>query len=177
MRHLLLVTLLLLLACVVVAQKNNRVQFNSYTAAGILAGKSPVTLCIQTVNGVSYHKWFLGAGFGLDNYFMKTLPLFASVKKNFELKKCRVFLYADGGTHFLLNPDNHEEGLYSYNTKGKWYFEGGAGLKVGRGKNGFIFTVGNTYKNITKVEQYPDSYRNETVYKLGRISVRAGLQL
>jgi hypothetical protein len=177
MRQLLLVTVLILQAFVVAAQKNNRVQYTSYTAAGILAGKSPVAFTIQTVNGVSYHKWFLGAGFGLDNYYMKTLPLFASLRRNFEIKKSRLFLYADAGTHFMVNPDNHPEDLYSYNTKGKWYLEGGAGVKIGSGKRGFILTIGNSYKNITRVEEYPDSYRNETVYKLGRISVRAGIEL
>ncbi|MES2649014.1 MAG: hypothetical protein V4717_19200 [Bacteroidota bacterium] len=177
MPQLLLIIVLFLQASLVNAQKNKHIQFTSYTTAGILAGESPVAFSVQTVNGVSYNKWFLGAGFGLDDYYMKTLPLFASVRKNFELKKCRVFLYADAGTHFLVNPDNHEEGLYSYNTNGKWYLEGGAGLKVGSGKKGFILTVGNQYKNIAKVEEYPDSYRNETVYKLGSISVRAGVQL
>jgi hypothetical protein len=177
MRQLLVITVLILQAGVLIAQKNKRVQFDSYTSAGILAGKSPLAFTIQTVNGVTWNKWFLGAGFGLDNYYMKTLPLFASGRRNFELKKCRVFLYADGGTHFMVNPDNHEEELYTYTTKGKWYLEGGAGLKLGNGKKGFFLTVGNIYKNITKVEQYPDSYRNETVYKLGSISVRAGIQL
>jgi hypothetical protein len=177
MRQLLFVIVLLLQAFVVAAQKNNRVQYTSYTAAGIVAGKSPVAFTIQTVNGVSYHKWFLGAGFGMDNYYMKTLPLFGSVRRSFDVKNCRLFLYADAGTHFLVNPDNHQEDLYSYNTKGKWYLEGGAGVKIGSGKRGFILTIGNSYKTITRVEEYPDSYRNETVYKLGRISVRAGIQL
>ena len=177
MRQLLVVTVLILQASLVHAQKNNSVQFNSYNTAGILAGESPVAFTVQTVNGVSWNKWFLGVGFGLDDYYMKTLPLFASVRRSFDFKKCRLFLYADAGTHFLVNPNNHEEGLYTYNTNGKWYLEGGAGLKLGSGKKGFILTVGNRYKNITKVEQYPDSYRNETNYKLGSISVRAGVQL
>src|SRR5688500_18561364 len=84
-----------------IAQSNQKTYFHSYNAVGFLAGKSPIAFTAQTVNGIELHGWFIGAGFGIDDYKISSLPLFLDVKKFFRFKNNKVFIYADGGSHSI----------------------------------------------------------------------------
>ena len=139
MRYLILITSLFFLSSQTMAQTKVKVQFNSYNSIGIVAGKSPVAYTAQTVNGVKFNNWFLGVGFGIDNYFIKTLPLFADVKKEFVFKKVRLFLYADAGGQFVTKDRKKVMGLYIYRTQGNLYLDGGLGVKIKTGKKSNIF--------------------------------------
>ena len=180
MRYLLLVIVLSISLTKTTAQGKMVAKFNSYNSIGFVAGKSPVAFTTQSVNGFSYKHWFVGAGVGLDNYFMITLPLFASIRKDFVFKKNALFLYGDVGSHIVLNGRNEKNNLYSFSTKGKFYLDAGVGYKFKINKTGSIFfSAGNTLKNITETESYTDmNYpsKNEIKYKLARISIRMGYQ-
>jgi hypothetical protein len=179
--HYLVLTMGLLLSCIESrAQPSRAFTFNSYNAVGFLAGKSPVAFTAQTVNGVQCHNWFAGAGFGIDDYFISSMPLFIDVKKEFAFKKMRGFLYGDVGTHFMTKDKTTSTPFSFTNTKGNLYLEGGAGLKIKTGqKSNVYFSVGNTMKKITQKETSLDTgfpYTYKTSYKLSRISFRMGYQ-
>ena len=180
MRYFILFLFLLFSRYESIAQKHRSPVFNSYNSIGFIAGKSPVAFTVQTINGFSFNKWFLGAGFGIDDYFIKTLPLFIDVKKAFDFKKCHLFLYADVGSHFIAKDRKQDFEFYRINTEGKLYIDAGIGAKIKiTPKSHLFFSLGNTLKNIAKTQTSEDvgfPYKDETAYRLSRISLRLGCQ-
>ena len=162
------------------AQQKRAAAFNSYNSIGIIAGKLPVVFTAQTENGVKYKNWFLGAGFGLDNYFIKTLPLFISVKKEISLKKNSLFLYANMGGQFVAGDRKIRTAFAQIVTQPGLYYDAGLGYKIKATKKSSVyFSLGNSYKTIRKKETSLDTgFPNNSVteYKLHRISLRAGYQ-
>lgn len=180
MKPLFLLIVLPLFCTCVNAQQKHAVIFNSYNSAGFIAGKLPIAFTAQTENGVKYKNWFLGAGFGLDNYFIKTLPLFASVKKEFLLKKNSLFLYVNGGGQFIVKDKKISNAFSSIVTQAGFYYDAGLGYKIKTTKKSSVFFgLGNTYKTVRKTETSLDTgfpFFSVTEYKLSRISFRAGYQ-
>jgi hypothetical protein len=162
------------------AQQKPAVGFNSYNSAGFIAGKLPIAFTAQTENGLTYKNWFFGAGLGLDNYFIKTLPLFASVKKEFLLKKNSLFLYVNGGGQFVAKDKKISNAFSSIVTEAGSYYDAGLGYKIKTTKKSSVFfTLGNTYKTVRQTETSLDTgfpFFYVTEYKLSRISFRAGYQ-
>lgn len=179
-KHLILITCLVCLFNKTMSQTKPSVHFASYNSIGIVAGKSPVAYMAQTVNGLKFNSWFLGAGFGIDNYFIKTLPLFGDLKKEFVFKKVRLFLYADAGGQFITKDRKKTTGLYVYTTQGNLYLDGGLGVTIKTGKrNSIFFCAGNTFKKITQTDFSTDTgipYKNENIHKLNTISIKIGYQ-
>jgi hypothetical protein len=175
-----MVLLLLLIGNYLTAQKNTGIRFSSCNSVGIIAGKAPVAFTAQTVNGIRYKKWFAGIGFGIDDYFIKSLPLFASVRRDFITGKFSFFLYADAGGQFIVHPNNNTIAYYKHETYGGVYLDGGAGIKLPVAKTKSIFiSFGNTFKRITNktsstLVEYPSE--DKTVSSLSRLSIRLGFQ-
>ena len=69
MKYLLLSVVFLISQVDGFAQKKTPFVFNSYNSFGFVAGQSPLAVTVQTVNGIAFNKWFVGAGFGMDDYF------------------------------------------------------------------------------------------------------------
>ena len=157
--HYMILTMGLLLSCIISpAQHTYLTTFSSYNSLGFLAGKSPVAFTAQTVNGIRFHGWFAGAGFGTDNYFISSLPLFLDVKKEIAFKKIRLFLFGDAGTHFITRDKTTTTAFSSTTTKGNLYFEGGAGFKIKTVKKSHVyFSIGNTLKKIEQSETSHDT--------------------
>lgn len=180
MKYLLLILTGILFYCNVYAQHKQPVVFNSYNSIGFVAGKSPVALAAQTENGVKYNNWFLGAGFGMDNYFIKTLPLYLAVKKEFSVKKNSLFLYVNAGGNFIAKDKETKNGFTAKATKGGFYADAGAGYKIKTtNRSSIYFSIGNSVKQIRQAETSLDTgfpYTYETKYKLSRIAFKAGYQ-
>lgn len=178
MRYFRLLLLMFLCQSESIAQQQHSPVFNSYNSIGFVAGKSPVAFTAQTVNGLSFNKWFVGAGFGIDDYFIKTLPLFIDVKRAFDFKKSHLFLYADVGSHFVTKDKRTTTSFSTLTNTGNLYLDAGLGITIKTAfKNAVFFSVGNTLKNITKTETSLDTgypYKSKTDYKLSRIVFKAG---
>jgi hypothetical protein len=86
------------------AQKK-RLKFSSINQVGILKGSSDQTYQFQTINGVKYQTWFAGVGVGLEEYYLKTIPLFVDVRKSLFLDKASPFVYANLGASFPIDKD------------------------------------------------------------------------
>jgi hypothetical protein len=180
MRKLLCAFFFLLCGSTSFAQSKTTAAFDSYNAVGFLAGKSPLAFTAQSVNGIRLDKWFVGAGFGIDDYFISSLPFFVDVRRELFSKKFCLFVYGDAGTHFTSKDKSNTGGFTSIHTKGKLYLDAGLGLKLDAGKNnhGFL-TVGNTLKNVERTEFSPElsmPYKYSSLYKLSRLSVKIGFQ-
>jgi hypothetical protein len=162
------------------AQKKHAVVFNSYNAAGFVAGKLPVTFAAQTENGIQFKHWFIGAGFGIDNYYRQTLPLFGAIKKEFPLKVNSLFLYANAGGNLVAKNKEIKNTFSNVSTKGGLYLDAGIGYKIKAGKSsGFYFSLGNTLKELKQTEASADggfTYTYLTENKFSRISFKMGFQ-
>ncbi len=180
MRNLLCLVVLIFTGTKNIAQTNKDAGFESYNAVGLLAGKSPVAFSAQTVNGLRYRGWFVGAGFGIDEYVISSLPLFLDVKKEFSLKNVTLFLYGDAGTHFITKNKTTILTFTKEQTEAKLYLDAGLGVKLKTGKkNNVFFSIGNSMKTMEETESSLDTgfpYSNKTNYKFSRISFRLGYQ-
>lgn len=83
-------------------------RYFNITQAGLLQGQNQHTYSIQTINGVTYKKYNAGIGIALDNYGLKSLPVFADLRYSLVTKKKSTWqVYADAG----LNIPLHNDGL------------------------------------------------------------------
>ena len=120
------ITVLLLTMNFVNAQ-SSKLKFHSINNIGLLEGGSDENLQLQTINGVSHKGFFGGVGIGLDNYYRKSIPLFADLRQNFSQRKSTPFLYLDLGAVFP----------WDRNTGTRW--------SSSQYKTGFLYDAGIGY--------------------------------
>src|SRR5579862_3368717 len=72
-------------------------QFNSINSVGLLEGETGSAFQLQTINGAQYKSWFAGMGLGLDFYRIRSIPLFADIRKEFGKGNNKLLVYADIG--------------------------------------------------------------------------------
>jgi len=131
----------------------HKIVFSSQNYAGLLEGENKSAFQLQTINGFKYKTWFAGLGTGLDWYYQRSIPMFASINKGFLKKGERnLFISADGGLSFPWKRDNAIE--WNYGSNGKFYpglyWSSGLGYKIGIGKNSdaVLLHVGYSYKHL-----------------------------
>lgn len=141
-----LITMLLLLFFSLCSTAQNR--FASFTTVGIVAGENLPALELQTVNGLRHHRFFVGAGIGKDDYFYKSMPLFADGRV-FISNNQDIFVYGDLGYNFALK-NKAKEDYYEVNDFGGGVYTGfGLGVTAKlKGKSRFLFTGGHTQKTM-----------------------------
>ena len=65
--------------------------FSSQNYVGLLEGEQKSKLQLQTMNGIKYRTWFIGLGTGIDWYYLRSIPIFLSLNRDFLQKKNRNF--------------------------------------------------------------------------------------
>lgn len=145
---------MLILQSNVAAQSKTKIKVNSINQVGLLAGGSTNSLGWQSVNGISFGTFSVGAGVGMDYYHFKTIPLFADVRKNLWDRKQTPFMYLDIGTNlpsdrFVSESQWHKstygEGLfYDIGIGYKWTLTGRLGLNL---------AFGYSQKNINETQK------------------------
>lgn len=162
-------------------------QFRSINAVGFAIGQSPSQLILQTVNGLAHNDWFAGVGVGLDEYEIKSLPLFADFRWNFGEQK-KGFIYGDIGYNFFLE-DKSKDNLFAGTVstyKGGVYSDIGVGLRAKFVKKvNMVFTLGHSYKTIKNTQVrticgiVPPCYDETSVFThtYRRINLKVGLEL
>ena len=163
--------------------KNTR--FQSYNAIALFTGESGVSVGIQSVNGVQWKSFFIGAGLGFDFYGISTTPVFLDLRKTFGQGRNKFFAYGDAGYNIAW-PGSISESFNStlQDPEGGFYSDIGMGYLVGFGKNdALILSAGYTFKSLSdNLVTYPPclpgvvcepiTERNE--YRFNRISIKAG---
>ena len=161
--------------------------FKSINTAGAAIGVSHPKLLFQSVNGVKYQEWFAGIGIGLDEYEIKSLPLFLDIRMDFGDEK-KGFIYGDIGYNFFLEDESPEiifAGTKS-TYKGGLYTDIGIGSRIHLLKKvKMIFTLGHSYKTIKNTQaiticgMIPPCYEDVSRYthNYGRLILKVGLEL
>jgi len=180
MKYAILMIAELLFCLSISAQHRHALAFNSYNSVGCVAGKAPLDFAAQTENGIKFRHWFIGAGFGMDNYYRKTLPLFGALKKEFIIKNNSLFLYGNAGGNLIARDKEIRKAFSTVSSEGGLYLDAGVGYKIKLGKKtGIFFSLGNTLKTIKETEISTDSgfpYYYRTENKLSRVSFKMGFQ-
>ena len=133
-------------------------QFHSINNVGLLEGETGSAFQLQTINGAQYKSWFAGVGLGLDFYRIRSIPLFADIRKEFGKGNNKLLVYADMGVNFSWATDQQKTN-YVQNDKfsNGLYTDLGLGYKVSAGKkNAVILSLGYSYKK--SVESYDQVY-------------------
>ncbi|MBX3241588.1 MAG: hypothetical protein KIT80_11430 [Chitinophagaceae bacterium] len=171
--------------------------FRSINQVALINGKDLVSAGLQTVNGVACQNWYLGLGVGLDFYRYRSVPLFVDLRREINLKKDKLFLYADGGYNLPWAKDSEDRLHIWSNTiyrtineyRGGEYADLGLGYAVAAGKKGsaFLLSAGYSYKRFKKTttSTVESNVPNPTVettdvqkfdYHFNRLMIRIGWQ-
>jgi len=111
--------------------ENKKLVFHSVIKGGFTKGKSDASFQIQNINGVQCKTWFGGIGFGIDDYYPGSVPIFAEVKKDILNKPSTAFVYADIGSQKILTANKSMDNVGDdENFKGGLYYNFGAGYKL-----------------------------------------------
>jgi len=162
-----------------------KVSFSSQNYAGLLEGEHGSSLQLQTINGAKFSGWFVGLGTGIDWYYRRSVPVFASVNKDFLKKERRSFyLSANAGINFPWQTDdyNNEWGYNETKSYSGLYWSAGLGYKIGMGKgnDALLMQVGYDYKHVSEKVILPymvfdDRAPNDQFdYHLRRLSFKIG---
>ena len=181
MKHAALLVPVFVCCFTIAAQQRHAVVFTSYNAVGLVAGKLPLDFTAQTENGIEFKNWFVGAGFGFDNYYRATFSLFGAIKKTFPVKHNSLFLYANAGKNLIAKDRSINNSFSTSYTKGGFYGDAGAGYKIKTTKKTAVFfCVGNSFKNIREIEETHGPFGMPGVYdgqrKFARVSFKLGFQ-
>jgi hypothetical protein len=162
-------------------------KFHSQNYFGALAGDFDAALSFSTINGLQRGPWFGGIGTGVDNYYIRTVPLYLSLTRFLTNKFRSAYFTLDGGTNFVW--DNSTANVYNYySNDGDFspllYYGAHAGFKLGINKKSgsVLMSVGYSAKKINErynttfpclVPPCPE-YDQKFEYDFKRFSFRLG---
>ena len=133
----------------------SKFSFHPIIQMGLLEGEGSSAFQLLAINGVAYKTWFGGIGIGLDHYNIRTVPLFASVRKDILNKPSTPFVYGDVGTQFvwLREKDKYQYGNQDF--RAGIYYNVGAGYKLSVAKrNALFFNGGYSLKKFSYQRNY-----------------------
>ena len=174
---------LLLISLCATAQK--KVNFSSQNYAGLLEGEHGSSLQLQTINGLKFSSWFVGLGTGIDWYYRRSIPVFASVNMDFLRKEKRSFyLSGNVGINFPWQTNDYytEWGYNETSSYSGFYWSVGLGYRIGMGKgnDALLFQLGYDYKHVGEKVSYPymvfesQDPNHHFDYHLRRLSAKVG---
>ena len=166
-------------------KKNCGCSFSSINQLGLLAGEKNEAFQVQTINGLQYRTWMVGAGVGIDGYRFRSIPLFLHLRKEFNLKSNAIFIYNDIGMNYPWLKTEQKSfwgaGDYDHGI----YYDGGVGYKIFLKRHAVVFGGGFSLKEFT--EHRASTFcpfngpcyeqADEYFYSLKRITLKLGVQL
>lgn len=131
-----------------IAASAQKLRYHSNNYLGWAMGESMPSYQILTVHGLQANRNFLGIGGGIDNYYIRSVPLFLSATRQFLPCKC-LFVNGNIGTQFIWS-DQHTITWNSIAAKYLPGFFGEAGLgyalPINNTRGSFLFGAYYSYK-------------------------------
>jgi hypothetical protein len=185
---------LIILPCMLHAQKSWKPW--GVSEAGLLFGTYELSGDLRLQGGVRKGSWLLGAGAGTDGYRLRSIPVYAQVRKMMGNKNMKPFVMGSFGVNFD-NVKDYNWDMITFDARGSImppptyqyspgsYAELGAGLAFRTHKKfGWNLSFGYTRKTLQEeVSQniYTGSGWGPTVnknrYMMNRYALRIGMQL
>lgn len=165
-------------------EKKSKVTYHPSFQAGILAGASGGSGQMQLVNSLEYKKFSFGAGVGIDYYHQRSVPVFADLRRELNIKGYTPYIYVQAGHDFVWLKDMEGETFESDHKSGL-YYDIGIGYKMPLHKKlQMTFSAGYNHKEMSKtvnsmpwisVWPAPSNSFQQYEFEFRRISVKAGL--
>ena len=155
MKNLLILLLFIYINASVVGQEH--VRFSSHNYMGVLSGQNGSALQIQTINGIAYKTWHIGAGVGIDGYYSFSSPVFLSIDKSVLKKgKNNFSIFVNGGVNLPWKQVQYHYGTtWGYKTTKLVgaYWEGGLNYerRIGKRKHVLLAQLGFSYKHMGEI--------------------------
>ena len=162
--------------------------------AALLNGDVAVSAQVSLTAGMEYGLWSFGLGAAIDYYKIRTVPVFADIRRKWNARS-PVFAYSGIGydiawpteTQYMWGPDNWGGNREDHFTGG-WYGELGIGYAFENGKKqGVVLSLGYSLKTVTEITSEPrmrdfppytiEWYDKNYDYNFGRIVIKAGFRL
>lgn len=165
------------------ASAQKKATFSSQNYIGLLEGEQGSSLQLQTINGVKFKDWFFGLGTGIDWYYRRSIPFFASANMGFlKNKKRSFFISGNVGINFPWQTNDYHNAWGYTETKSYagLYWSTGLGYKIGMGKgnDALLIQLAYDYKHVAErsdymylIEQNPNDRFD---YHLRRLSAKIG---
>jgi hypothetical protein len=178
------------------SQESKKPVFRSINLAGVVTGASGDAFQLQTINGVYYKTFSAGIGVGIDNYNgidmqdykLKTIPLFADLRKNLLRRKSTPFVYLDLGWNLPWERNVSLDDWSRAHYRAGLYYDAGLGYSLHvRGRFSLLLSAGYSQKeqHATLYYRYsvwdimPSPTSSETQqhydYTFRRFSLKAGI--
>lgn len=163
-----------------------KLPFHPVVQAGLVNGSNGISADVQAIAGFAFKPITVGLGAGIDYYRLRTVPLFASLKKDIGRVRKPAFIYGDVGYNLdWLTDKNRTEIMYNNTAKysGGLYYDVGIGGRFSKKSlTGLILSAGYSRKVMKQnVDQTVCPFvgpclANKEVFKyeLGRIILRLG---
>ena len=159
--------------------------FTSINQVGLVAGEANDSYQLQTVNGLQFKTWMVGAGIGIDGYRFRSIPLFLQLRKEFNLNTNALFLYNDIGVNYPWVKDQQKPYYGSGDYSHGMYYDGGLGYRLTLKRQSLVFSSGFTLKEMSEDRSFTTCpfvgpcFESKDVYhySLKRLSFKVGLQL
>ena len=161
-------------------EKKCAIAFQSINQVGMLKGEHWGAFQLQSINGIRYKTYSVGVGVGIDEYRLRSIPLFLDLRKEWKTGRTP-FVYADGGVHFTW-PDQKDEWT-DYDKTGMFY-DLGIGYRLPLNGASLLLSAGYSFKSysLSQPVYSPWLWLVETGnqqqmldYKLRRISIKMGI--
>ncbi|MCD2421458.1 hypothetical protein LQ567_01705 [Niabella pedocola] len=182
---------LFLLAVVIIGvnfcrAQSRPIRYSGIINTGAVFGSNNTKLQVQTIHGIQSDTWSAGIGVSLDDYFLRSFPVFIDVRKDIFNTANSPFIYGEGG----INPvwRNIEESYRKIDHKTGAFYEGGVGYKIGLNQQmALIIAAGYSFKSF-RADSYVKAYdtsqplnwawsnRTSDKYMLRRIALKIGLR-
>ena len=184
---LLLFILIASMQTLIMAQSSTRqkLTLQSISSIGMLNGSSGAGYSIQSILGAAVYRSFAGLGIGIDQYNLRSIPLFVDLRQELGGKLRNIFFYGDAGYNYGWLTDNQKSKLTQYDPhgfNGGLYYDAGLGYAIKCKTDGaLLFSAGYSYKelhnklgyrlcNLTSCTITNDTY----TYRMPRIILKAG---
>ncbi len=127
-------------------------KFSTQNYVGIVAGSRETELQVQTINGLSYKKWFTGIGSGIDWYFLRSIPVFVSAERSISITaKRKLYFSSAAGANFPWKNEGYYNYYWGWDASKMYpgfYWNAGFGYKIAVGKqnDAILFHLGYSNK-------------------------------
>lgn len=160
------------------------IKFRSYNSVHLLNGSSSNSFLIQSVNGISWNKFYAGAGVASDLYLHTSFPVFLEGQYTLAERKNSLQLLADVGVNIPVQKPNEKFEMNEGPYKTGLYYNMGLQYEIPFKKIALITGAGVVYKQFIQMAENntwnPSLNRVENIpikkdYRLSRMYLKIGI--
>jgi len=154
--------IVLFLVNVFYSNAQKKIKFSTQNYIGFLTGSSDNALQLQTINGISFNKWFTGLGAGIDWYYERSVPVFVSAERGFQVtQKKNIYFSAAAGANLPWRQEYRDDLDWSWTTSKTspgFYWNAGFGYRINIGKQDDAVLLNLGFSNKFYKEKVSSTY-------------------